>query len=116
MRCGRLSDMATPRVPDRQDSSRETASAHARPWAAARALRIAFSARGPSAPSVLTSRETTGGPRPPARTTAAGRSQHRDIGQGVPAQRQHHHQVRNYLPRVVHGLPCRHWPRPADRP
>src|SRR5450755_5106753 len=47
MRCGRLSDMATPRVPDRQDSPAETVSedqglpiAHAGPIALSAADRI----------------------------------------------------------------------------
>jgi hypothetical protein len=32
MRCGRLSDIATPRVPDRQDSPGETPFAHPYNW------------------------------------------------------------------------------------
>ena len=77
------------------------ASAQARSRAAARAARIAASARGPSAARRL---DQPGHHR--VRHDRPGQirllAQHRDIGQAVPAQRHRRGQVRHDLARVMH--------------
>ena len=75
------------------------ASAQACSRAAARADRIAFSARGRSPASTLTSRETTRSRQPVPRVPAV--PQHRDVGQAVPAQGERGSQVRDNLARIV---------------
>jgi hypothetical protein len=79
------------------------ASAHARSRAAARAARIAFSARGPSAARFP---DQPGDHR--VRRDRPGQfrlfPQHRDIGQAVTAQRDRGGQIRDDLPRVVNCL------------
>jgi hypothetical protein len=73
------------------------ASSQGRRRTAARADRIVFSARGASAASLATSRETTESEATSPNNCGSAR-EHRDIGQAIPAQRQGHRQISDGLP------------------
>ena len=85
--------------------ARSPASVQARSRAAARALRIARSARGASAASAVISRDTTGSEATGPASSGCERSTAISARQS-PAERQRHHQVSNDLPRIMHRPRC----------